>query len=314
MNRKHALGIVVKDRWDLTQKTLQSLYHSDQIKDSYDLFIIDNGSTEEVSLDLKAWTQSSIVPVKNLIKTNGMGIGPAWNLFLALTTDYPYRTKLDNDLIFANTPVADKPFERSERGLSYRTGEGPGDVGINPGAIPTASTVMGAGHRTRKTANNQNHTCFLQHLEDNIRESSLGICALPPVSPGQTLVNTMPRLASVQWRGHPVLYGGCMMITKQTFETLGYFDDILPRHIDWEYAQRAMAHGINIGYTPQYCVIHLGEASPTVSVPQFEQNEITSKMIGSKLELKREFVHTKWEKVRPKILKALSKSMVVNLT
>jgi len=311
MNRRHAVGIVVKDRWDLTQKTLQSLYHSDQIKDSYDLFVIDNGSSLETALDLKAWTQSSIVPVKNLVKTNGLGIGPAWNLFLSMSAGYPYRTKLDNDLIFANTPVADKPFERDEG--SHRRA-GPGDAGVNPGAIPTASTIVGAGHKIRKTSHNEHHTCFLQHLEDTIRENSLGICALPPVSVGQTLVNAMPRLAATQWRGQPVLYGGCMTITKETFDTLGYFDDVLPRHIDWEYSQRAMAHGINVGYTPHYCVIHLGETSPTMPTPLFEQNEITAKAMASQIELKREFVHTKWEKVRPKILKALSKSKVVNLT
>ncbi len=312
--RKNAVGIVVRDRWQLTQKTLQSLYHSDQLKDSYDLFIIDNGSSEEVSLDLKAWVQSAIIPVKNLIKINSVGIGPAWNLFLSITADYPYRTKLDNDLIFANTPVADKPFERSERGLSYRTGDGPGDSGVNPGATPTASTIVGAGHKIRKTSNNDYHTCFLQHLEDAMKDNSLGICALPPVSVGQTLSNTIPNLGNTQWRGHPVLYGGCMMISKKTFETLGYFDDRLPRHVDWEYTQRAMAYGINVGYTPNYCVIHLGENTPTMSMPVFEQSEIAAKVMGSKLDLKREFVHTKWEKVGAKISKALSKNMIINLT
>ena len=312
--KKHCVGIVVKDRFDLTQKTLQSLYYSDQMKNSYDLFIINNGSTEDVSLDLKAWAQSAIVPVKNLVKINGVGIGPAWNLFLSMTTNYSYRTKLDNDLIFANTPVSEKPFERTERGLSYRTGEGPGDAGVNPGATPTASTIVGAGQKVKKIAYNEHHTCFLQHLEDTIHENSLGICALPPVSVGQTLASAMPGLASAQWRGESVLHGGCMTISKQSFDMLGYFDETLPRHIDWEYSQRAMAHGINIGYTPNYCVIHLGETSPTMPLDLFEQNEITAKMIASQLELKRSFVHSKWESVNSKIMKALSKSMIVNLT
>ena len=309
MARKHAVGIVVQNRWNLTQKTLQSLYHTDQIKDSYDLFIINNGSDASVAADLKEWAKSAIVPVKNLVTTNGLGIGPAWNLFLSLVTDYPYRTKLDNDLIFANTPVAEKPFERAERSRAAS----PGNAGVNPGATPIASIVMGAGNKVEKRLE-RHHTCFLQHAEDTIAQSKLGICALPPVSVGQTLVDALPRLGDKRWRDQPVLMGGCMTITKETFDTLGYFDDSLPCHIDWEYSQRAMAHGINVGYTPDYCVIHLGESVPTMSMPLQQQSEMTAKMMGSGLPLKRGFVHTKWEQVRPKILKALSKSMIVNLT
>ncbi|MHA2279514.1 MAG: glycosyltransferase family 2 protein [Promethearchaeota archaeon] len=310
MPHKFAVGIVVKNRWDLTHKTLQSLYHTDQLKDSYDLYIINNASDSSTTADLKEWSKSAIVPVKNLITINDVGIGPAWNLFLVLTAEYPYRTKLDNDLVFANTPVAEKPFERETR--TSRPAN-PGDAGVNPGATPIASIQMGAGKRVQKKMD-QNHTCFLQHMEDTIRDNKLGICALPPVSIGQTLADTMPNLGNKRWREMPVLVGGCMTITKSTFETLGYFDDALPCNIDLEYSQRAMAQGINVGYTPDYCIIHLGESDPTMSAPLKQQSELAAKMLGSQIPVKRNFVHTKWEPVAPKILKAAAQNMIINLT
>ena len=309
--RKHALGIVVKDRWELTQKTLQSLYHSDQLKDSYDLYLIDNGSSPIVAQNMSDWCRSSIVPVKNIIRTKPLGIGPAWNLFLMITRDYLYRTKLDNDLIFANTPVAAQPFERAE--IKAARPASPADAGTNPGAIPVASFTMGAGHRVEKRSM-LGHTCFLQHAEDAMAESNLGICALPPVPMGKTLQDAMPEIAAYHWRNHPVLLGGCMTITKPTFDRLGYFDERLPRHIDWEYAQRAMGMGINVGYTPHYCVIHIGELTPTMHPSEMQQAELASQMLGSQIEFKRDFVHSKWEKVNKRIITASQKTVTVNLT
>lgn len=309
--RKFAVGIVVKDRWDLTQKTLQSLYHTDQLKDSYDLFIIDNGSDPVMSNDLKEWTLSSIVPVKNLIRTKTLPIAAVWNLFLALTTEYYFRTKLDNDLIFANTPVAAKPFERSERGLPH--GASPGDAGTNPGAPKVASFIVGAGAKIA-SKNHKGHTCFLQHIEDAVSESKLGICAIPAIPMGRTLADAMPVLGAMRWRDKPLLVGGCMCITKLAFERLGYFDEKLPCHIDWEYSQRAMGAGINVGYTPEYCVIHLGETNPTCPPSVVQQQDLEAKMLGSQIEFKRAFVPSKWEQVLPKIKKAVAKSNIVNLT
>lgn len=308
--KKHAVGIVVKDRWSLTQKTLQSLYHTDQLKDSYDLYIIDNGSDPVISNDLKEWTKSAIVPIKNLIKTKPLPIAAAWNLFLSLTTEYSFRTKLDNDVIFANTPIAAKPFERSDRGLPHSAS--PGDAGTNPGAPQVASFVVGAGAKIKKKANS--HTCFLQHIEDAISESKLGICAIPAVGIGRTLADAMPVIGAMRWRNAPLLVGACMSITKKTFERLGYFDESLPCHIDWEYSQRAMGAGINVGYTPEYCVIHLGETNPTCQPSVIQEQELAAKMIGSQIEFKRAFVSSKWEQVILKIQKAAHKSNIVNLT
>lgn len=308
--RNHAVGIVVRDRWSLTQKTLQSLYHTDQLKESYDLYLIDNGSDPVISNDLKEWTNSGIIPVRNLIKTNALPLGAAWNLFLSITDDYQFRTKIDNDLIFANTPVAAQPFERTGR-MPHKAS--PGDAGVNPGAPKVASFVMGGGVKVQQKKN-RSHTCFLQHIEDAFSESKLGICAIPPVPVGVTMAAAMPQLGNKRWRDNPVLYGACMSISKDTFSKLGYFDEALPSHIDWEYSQRAMGAGINVGYTPEYCVIHLGETNPTRSPSDIQKAEMEAKMLGGQIPFKRDFVHSKWEQVASKILKAAKASHVVNLT
>ena len=311
MPRNHCIGLVVHDRFDLTMKTLQSLYHTDQLKDSYDLYIIDNGSDPLVSNELKEWIKTAIIPVKNLITTKTLPLAAAWNLFLALTTEYPFRTKLDNDLIFANTPVAAKPYERSNRGLPHETS--PGFAGTNPGAPKVASFVVGGGVKVQKKSN-LGHTCFFQYVEEAVSGSDLGICAIPAIPIGRTLKDAMPVLGSMRWRDKPLLVGACMSITKKTFDRLGYFDEKLPCHIDWEYSQRAMGAGINVGYTPTYCVIHLGETSPTCSPQVIQEQDLQAKMIGSQIEFKREFVHSKWEQILPRIVKAAAKSNIVNLT
>lgn len=313
MHKRFALGIVSCGRSDLTQKTLQSLYHTDQFKDSYDLYIIDNGSDPSDAAELDEWVQSSIVPVKNLIRTSRLPIAPAWNLFLALTQDYAYRTKLDNDLIFANTPVAAKPFEKTTKGLP-RPDYSPDNLGPNPGAPKVAGFTMGAGHSIKQKTDTH-HTRFLEHVEDAILKSNLGICAIPTVSISRTLEQTMPILANKKWRGKAVLCGGCMTITKKTFDTLGYFDETLLAHIDWEYSQRAMfgGSGINCGYTPDYAVIHFGENSPTLPPDIFQKNEMEATMLASKLDFKRDFVPSKWQKVASKIIKSANKNTVINL-
>lgn len=308
--RRFAVGIVCKNRWDLTLKTLQSIYHTDQSKDSFDLYLIDNGSNDKVGEELKEWIKSAIVPVKNLIRTKELPLAAAWNLFLAVTSHYQYRTKLDNDLIFANTPVALEPFKKA-RGVPRAPS--PGDFGTNPGAVQVASFTMGAGNNVSNT-HAPIHTRFLQHLEDAMHNSKLGISSLPPVSVGGTLPASMPGIAKTQWRGKPLLMGACMMIEKNTFDRLGYFDERLPMHIDWEYSQRAMGAGINVGYVPDYCVIHIGEKEPTLDAAVVQQQELDAKQIGSQIEFKRDFVHSKWEAVSTKILKAANKSTVVNLT
>lgn len=310
MNKKHAICLVIAgDRWGLTHKTLQSLYHTDEPKTGYDLYIINNGCSPLVTAEIKQWVQTGLIPVKNVIKTKRVGIGPAWNLFLDVTRDYEFRTKIDNDLIFANTPVALKPYEKEK---TIRSAS-PADAGTNPGAIPVASFVIGAGKKVVRD-HMMRHTCFLQHLEERIKGSDLGICALAAVPVGSTLPDVMPGISQLKWRGQPCLVGACMTITKSCFDQIGYFDDELPCFIDKEYSQRAMGVGINVGYVDGYCVIHIGADNPTNSPERVQQNEWSAERMGESLSFQRGFVHTKWEKVHKKLLTATSGNRIVNLS
>lgn len=306
--RSHAVGLVCQNRYELTQKTLQSLYHTDQPKDSYDLFIIDNGSDPAVSQKLKEWVESAIVPVNTLIHTKKMGLGAIWNLFLNITKDYQFRTKLDNDLIFANTPVADKKYTRE----TTTRQASPADGGVNPGATPVAGFTMGAGAKVKTPK--YTHTCFLQHLEEGISDLKLGICSLAPVKVGATLVSTMPQLGELRWLGKPCLAGACMTISKPTFDKLGYFDERMPCHIDWEYSQRAMNAKINVGYASNYCVIHLGADNPTVQASELQSREMYAKELCGREPLSPGFVSTKWSSVSSKISKAVQKNLFLNLS
>lgn len=310
MIRSHAVGIVAKDRWNLTLKTLQSLYHTDEPKDRYDLYIIDNGSSRSAERALKEWVYGKLIPVKNLVRTKHLPIGAAWNLFLDIAKDYDYRTKLDNDLIFANTPVTIGETEKRE-GKSSRA-PSPADSGTNPGATPVASFIVGAGQKTVKRV--ARHTCFLQHLENALIEKKLAIAALAPVSVGVTLPQALPLLGEKTWRGQPYLLGACMTITVETFDQLGYFDEHLPMAIDKEYTQRAMAHGLNVGYVEDYCVIHAGESTPTCTDDVLQNNKWKLKQIETSLPFQRVYVHSKWEQVSDKIAKATASSLIVNLS
>jgi len=311
MQKKHALGIVVTSpdlrRWSLTQKTLQSLYHTDESKTNYDLYLINNGCDAVVTAEMKEWAQKGLVPIKNVISTKRIGIGPAWNLFMDIARDYPFRTKIDNDLIFANTPVAVKPYEKGKK----VRGASPADAGSNPGAIPVASFMMGAGKNVVRD-NMRQHTRFLHHLESRIQESDLGICALAAVPVGLTLANAMPGISELAWRDQPCLMGACMTVSKQCFDQIGYFDETLPCFIDKEYSQRAMGSGINVGYVENYCVVHIGANDATNSPEQVQKNEWTANKIGESIPFQRGFVHSKWEKVHSKLISACS-NKIVNL-
>lgn len=309
MQKKSAVGIVIAgDRWDLTQKTLQSLYHTDEPKSGYDLYLINNGCSPVITSEIKQWVQRGLVPIKNIIRTKRIGIGPAWNLFLDITRDYHFRTKLDNDLVFANTPVAVKPYERKKK---IRTAL-PSDAGTNPGAVPVASFIIGAGKRVVRD-NMRKDTCFLQHLEEKIKESDLGICALPAIPVGVALADMLPGISALTWREQPCLIGACMTISKSCFDRIGYFDDDLPCFIDKEYSQRAMGAGINVGYVDNYCVIHIGADIATNSPNQTQQNEWNANKMGENIPFQRGFVHTKWEKVHSKLSTAAAENRVVNL-
>lgn len=258
--------MVIKDRPELTIAALNSIYFSGQPSDSYDLFLIDNGSNPSSIDKLKQHMGSSPLAVKNLICMPEVSIGEAWNLFLALSRHYEYRTKVDNDLVLAGTLVPQVPKERDKKPKTPPPNAE--DYGSNPGAIPSLPPLTGIGGAAKASARRKalvesQHTKFLQHLENFGRENSADLVSLITVSPKKAFIGELNAAVAQQWKGLPYLTGGCMMISKKCFDTLGYFHEKMPRRIDIEYSQRAIKNMLNIGYHPYYYAHHSGAGQST---------------------------------------------------
>lgn len=314
--RKFAVGCVIKDRWDLTQSTFNGLFYSDQDKSTYDLYLIDNGSSEETSLKIKQYVKSALLPIKNLIVTPEVSVSKAWNLFLALTKDYEYRVKFDNDIVLHNTivPRSEKAFTVKQNAML------PNEVDPLAGSPRSFSVIKGIGSAHKAKAKrdmikqNMNHSSFLEHMYDFSFENNADLVALVPVSPNETFGKMYDAVLKVRRGGVPYLFGSCMMITKKAFETLGYFDERLPRRIDIEYSQRAIRNNLNIGYHPFYGVAHIGAGKSTESRDKIEQKYQQANMI----EINEPRIETKadsqWEKVIAPIQKQCAKNKVLCLT
>ena len=309
--REFAVGILCKDRFELTQKTLLSLYYSNQPYETYDLYLIDNGSGPYAKQRLKEWVSANLLKVKNIFFTNDLYPSRSWNLFLNITKDYPYRLLLDNDIVFHNTSVASTAPPRRSVSAGVTSG---GDVGANPGCVPSASIVKGVGHFTRKKSISAPDSCFLDILKDSCSKQNAGICSLAVLLPGQTFSATLAHLSLQRFRDRPFVKGGCMFISKECFDRIGYLDDRLFTHYDVQYSQRALLNSINITYATTYCAYHLGHDQPTVDPAILQNKEAESLNIIDSEELDRNFVHTAWEKVEKKIRKKIADHSLVHVT
>jgi hypothetical protein len=253
--KHHAVGILVKDRWELTKTTLDSIYYSDQPKDTYDVYLIDNGSSPETKAKLKEYAKSGLVSLKNLIHVPHASIPVAWNLFFMITKDYPYRTKVDNDIIFHNT--LQKPPEKLPPNANT-----PDKADPLAGAPRSVGIIRGIGqHRPRTVfsqADIKPHTAFLQHMEEFGRENSVDMIAFVSVPLHANFMDMFKRLVTRAYKERPYLQSACIQFSKAAFDALGYLDERYVGHCFREYSQRALRAKINIGYHPYYGVLHNG--------------------------------------------------------
>lgn len=313
----HSLGILISDRWDLTEKTLLSLYYSDQSTDTYDLFLIDNGSSQRNLNSLKEWASTSLLPIKNLISLRKMSIPQAWNIFLMLSQDYSFRTMMDNDIVLYNTPVGLEP-----PAADVSTGTSVGYAGVNPGAVPVVSirntgdffTPAARPVAGAKEARKGLSSTFLDHLQSNADEMDAGIVALVPVVPKVPFMNALENAAQARYRGRPYLLGGCTMITHEGFKKLGYLDERLTRHVDVQYSQRALLQRINISYHPSYWAFHTGHDKNTFDENDYELEGRKSRQIMDSEPLTELYVDSAWNAIFPKVRKAADRNQIVNLT
>lgn len=312
-----------------------SLYYCNQKKESYDLFLINNGSSDETTHLLKEWVKSGLVPVKNMYNMSEVSVSQAWNLFLSVSKDYQFRTKMDNDVVLFNTPISKSPPKKEDELLSAaaleaQTGHNPAAAAAtarrqappaptNPGAVRNASIVKGASASTRNKSRHdlrkytKNHSAFLDHLEEYQGTVDAGLVSLIPVTPGESFFSMYQDAHRVTYKGSAYLFGACMLITKDCFDTLGYFDERLPRRIDIEYSQRAIRNGINISYHDHFWVSHIGARNSTEPKEEKEQKYQMALHIDDTQPAVERYSASLWDDIMPALQKASEKDKIVNL-
>lgn len=322
--KKHAVGIVCRNRANLTNQTLMGLLYSDQPKGDYDLFLIDNGSDDQTREELKSFVAGGLLPVKNLYSfATETSIPHAWNLFLALTQKYEYRTKLDNDMVMLRTVT---PSSKPKRHGGVPE-EHPDSVDPLGGAPRSGAIIGGVNSLTSRIQRpagsiyatnddtsrfNQAHSKFLDHMEYFGTENAIDLMAFVPVPPQQIFQEASNAAHNNQVNGRSFLAGGCIMINKRAFDSLGYFDENIPRRIDVEYSQRAIKNGLNLGYHPHYWAVHIGVGMDTEDTAAKQiKTEQANAMLNHDLPAGRR--PSKWENTVYKVISASKNNKIVNL-
>lgn len=303
-SKKHAVGIICNSPWEMTEQTLRTIVLADESKDNYDLYIIDNTANSEHMSNMKEWVRSQTMPVAGLISlTKNIYLSKAANLFLNLTQEYDFRTYVASGIAFTNMPpVSKKAVKTSDANVARML--------RNPGAPQSVSILRGAGHKPDKKV--VMPTKFLEHMESDIKKKNTGIMALVSIPQGHMFRQMWQVVHARTWRGHPCITGRCWMITKSCFDKIGYFDERLPAFIDFEYSQRAMSNGINVGYVYNYWVTDY--SSKLVESENNQRNEL---LAGQALMMdngvKQDKLETQWKDVQARIRKQLATSKILTM-
>ena len=317
--KRYCIGIVTKGRPDLTEKTLLSLYFSDQPKSDYDIIIIDNKSSDDDVRELKNFVNSKMLPIKNAyFLGEEVPISVAWNLFLFCAQDYEYRTKIDNDMVMLKTiafssakktsintpsPAEADPLAGAPRSASIVGG-------VNSPSSPIRSHNASYMNKTKKI--NDISSRFLNHLTGFMTELNVDVAAFVPVAPRQTFISIYESCIKRRIQNKPYLSGGVMQISKKAFDTIGYFDERLSRRIDIEYSQRAIQNGLNIGYHPLYWAVHMGNNNNTDTKDVYDRNFAIATQITERDPIKK-YSSSKWDKLYKKLTKASLKNLIINV-
>lgn len=255
---KHAVGIVANNRWNMTYNTLNSICCSHEDKSKYDLYIIDNGSSEEDYENLKTCLSSNFIPYKKLIRfSRTISISESWNLFLALAKDYDYRTKIDNDILIEGTSVANWTPPKK----TYSIPPPPFKM-TNPGGPPEVGPIVSSGIMNA-VSKVKTSSRFLHDMENFMIQNNTHSVSMVPVPYGHQFLDAYMNVVNTKFMENPCAPGNCMMISKEAFDKVGYFDERLPRSIDYEYTQRMMRKGLNVGIHDSHYVYHMGMRTPT---------------------------------------------------
>lgn len=295
-----AVGMLIKDRWEQTKLALTSLFYCDQPKDSFDLFLIDNGSSEKNVEHIKKYVQSGLLPVKHLITLPDTSLSKAFNFFMAVTQKYEYRVKYDNDLTISGTIRAMEP-------KPARKVANPLDYGVNPGAIPSKPSIGGGGMKRR--SQEAASSCFLDGMMNFSKTNNADLVSLLPVTAGVNPNLLFNEVVRKKINGYNYLIGGCMMISKKCFDTIGYFDERLSRKVDVDYSQRAIKGGLNIGYDQSVCVIH-NDVKPSEEQSIFDLR-VTESLTAIKSGQVAGYCPSIWHENTPRLIRALKRGVII---
>ncbi len=317
MLKRHAVGMVIRNRWDLTFQSLQSLLKSHQPRHEYDLFVIDNGSSPENVNRLKDYIREVSLPIKNAVFMTEATISQAWNLFLSLARNYDYRTKMDNDIVLHGTISVANPAPPSNR-------SSPADADPKAGAPQGGPPIIGVGQahaarrrrqETAKARAKERDTSFLTHMQEFASENNVDLVSLVPISPEQNFKQVWSTFVKLSWKDLPYVFGACMMISKKYFDAIGYFDERLHRRIDIDYSQRGIRSKMNIGYHDWYYVYHVGAQQNTETSKAIADQKIHHAIrVESEQGPRTGFVPSRWQNVIEPIEKKAVKNKIINLS
>lgn len=156
-------------------------------------------------------------------------------------------------------------------------------------------------------------SAFLDHMIAFSEDYNAELVSLVPVSPEGSFYQMFVEVSSRRIDGRPYLFGACMLITKNAFKKLGYFDERIRRRIDVEYSQRAIRNGINIGYHPAYWVKHMGTGLSTDSREERDAKYSEAMFVAQKQGDIPTYGDSMWDRIKKKINAAAKTNVVVTL-
>jgi hypothetical protein len=307
---KTAVGVLIKDRIELTKKTLESLSLSSQPKYSYDIFLLSNGSAESTNQYLRSYIDKSLLPIKNLVLFPGIDIPMAWNFLFSIafeTRDYSAVVKVDNDVVLSNVPLTpDAPLIKPRR----KTGYNAGDFGSNPGAIPSGPPRVGAAAASKNNTSRKDSS-FIEHMSSFASQYNVDIVSLPPIQPRVPFVPAFVVLNGKRWRNKPYAKGGFTLITRKCFESIGYMNEGMPLMSDVEYSQRAMESGLNAGYHDGIYCVHLGHERPTLNDMDANKKQLEANKTDASISTDK--AGSQWEDISKQINDQLLQNRILNM-
>lgn len=291
---QYAVCVLCNEKLDLTRQTLESICSSNQPCNSYDLYLIDNGSSQATQSFFKCCTEK--YNLKNIfLFQKPVNISKAWNLFLVLTKDYNFRTLIDNDIVLKNT---------------FGLGEMPliSNMSVKPSQNdPGTSFTIGAGRKTRK----KDTSDFLDKASSFMSAYKLGILSYVPVLKGPDFHDMILAFSQNKKNKIPYIVGGCTTISKSVIDKIGYFDERLYWYIYMDYSTRFVKTKGKIGFHDNYWVLHKHQNNKNQQ--HLDRKRESLKLIDED-DKNKILVNSSWEPIIDEVNKMAQQSPIINIS